>query len=153
MNNVTQENVRKLLRRYMEGENTQEELKQLKDYFAGTQDLPADLVPYAQMFAIIDEETPTPSVEALDRFAEDQVPAVRRRIPLWPFIAAACVAAFAFILLAPPQQKEESMAIAYVDGKMVGDKALAMQIGQEALQEIFSNGNQEGQLNELFNAK
>ena len=44
------------------------------------------------------------------------------------------------------------MAIAYIDGKAVGDKALAMQMGQEALQEIFSNGNQEQQLNELFNA-
>ena len=145
-------NVRELLRRYMEGENTQEELRLLKDYFVSTQDLTADLVPYAQMFAIIDEKMPTPSVEALDKFAEGQV-AVRRRSPLWPLMAAAaCIAAFAVILLAPPQQKEESMAVAYVDGKMVGDKALAMQIGQEALQEIFSEGgNEEQQLHELFN--
>lgn len=153
MNNVTLENVRELLRRYMEGENTQDELRLLKEYFRSTPDLPADLEPYAQMFAIIDEEMPTPSIEALDRFAEGQV-AARRRSPLWPLLAAAaCIAAFALILLAPPQQKEESMAVAYVDGKMVGDKALAMQIGQEALQEIFSNGNQEQQLHELFNAQ
>ena len=144
-------NIRELLARYMDGDCTQEELKALKEYFRSTKDLPADLRPYAQMFAVIDEKQPTPSVEALDRFAESQV-AVRRRIPLWPFIAAACIAAFAVILLAPPQQKEENMAIAYVDGKMLKDKALAMQIGQEALQEIFSNGNEEQQLNELFNA-
>ena len=144
-------NIRELLHRYMEGESTQAEMKQLKEYFDGEQDLPVDLIPYAQMFAIIEEETPTPSTEALDKFSEEQVLKTQRRLPLWPFIAAACIAAFAFIFLTPPQ-KEESMAIAYIDGKAVGDKALAMQMGQEALQEIFSNGNQEQQLNELFNA-
>ena len=152
MNMITQENVRELLRRYMEGEGTQEELKLLKGYFNTALDLPADLVPYAQMFAIIDEETTVPSVEALNRFSEEQMPAPRRHIPLWPLLAAACIAAFAFIILTPPKQKDD-MAIAYVDGKMLNDKALAMQIGQEALQEIFSNGNEEQQLTDLFNAK
>ena len=52
--------------------------------------------------------------------------------------------------MTPPKQ-DESMAIAYIDGKTVGDKTLAMQMGQEALQEIFSNGNHEQQLSELFN--
>lgn len=144
-------NIRELLHRYMEGESTQAEMKQLKEYFDGEQDLPVDLMPYAQMFAIIEEETPTPSTEALDKFSEEQVRAVRRRLPLWPFIAAACIAAFAVILLAPPQQEEENMAIAYVEGKMLNDKQVAMQMGENALQEIFSNGNQEEQLSELFN--
>ncbi len=144
-------NIRELLARYMEGESTQAEMKQLKEYFDGEQDLPVDLMPYAQMFAIIEEETPTPSTEALDKFSEEQVPKTQRRLPLWPFIAAACIAAFAVILLAPPQQEEENMAIAYVEGKMLNDKQVAMQMGENALQEIFSNGNQEEQLSELFN--
>ena len=153
MNNLTSEDVHLLLDRYMDGENTQEELRLLKEYFGNTQDLPADLVPYAQMFALLNEKQQTPSVEALDRFSEVQMPASRRRIPVWPFIAAACITAFAVILLAPPQHKEESMAIAYVDGKMLTNEAQAMQMGQEALQEIFSNGNEEQQLNDLFNAQ
>lgn len=144
-------NIRELLHRYMEGESTQAEMKQLKEYFDGEQDLPVDLIPYAQMFAIIEEETPTPSTEALDKFSEEQVLKTQRRLPLWPFIAAACIAAFAVILLAPPQQEEENMAIAYVEGKMLNDKQVAMQMGENALQEIFSNGNQEEQLSELFN--
>lgn len=152
MNKVTQENVRELLRLYMEGVGTQKELKLLREYFNTASDLPADLVSYAQMFAIIDEETPVPSVEALNRFSEEQMPAPRRHILLWPLLAAACIAAFAFIILTPPKQKND-MAIAYVDGKMLNNKALAMQIGQEALQEIFSNGNEEQQLTDLFNAK
>lgn len=144
-------NIRELLHRYMEGESTQAEMKQLKEYFDGEQDLPVDLMPYAQMFAIIEEETPTPSTEALDKFSEEQVLKTQRRLPLWPFIAAACIAAFAVILLAPPQQEEENLAIAYVEGKMLNDKQVAMQMGENALQEIFSNGNQEEQLSELFN--
>ena len=38
-----------------------------------------------------------------------------------------------------------------MDGKELADQTLAMQMGQEALAEIFSNGNQEQQLTELFN--
>lgn len=151
MNMVTHENVRELLNRYMEGKCTQEELKQLKEYFASTQNLPEDLRAYAQMFAILEEKQEMPSVEALDKFSEEHVLKVARRLPLWPFIAAACTIAFAFIFLTPPKE-EGSMAIAYVNGKTLNDKSLAMQMGQEALQEIFSNGNEEQQLNELFNA-
>ena len=64
--------------------------------------------------------------------------------------SAACIAAFAFILLMP-QNADENLAIAYIDGKELADQTLAMQMGQEALAEIFSNGNQEQQLTELFN--
>ena len=141
-------NIRELLRRYMEGESTQAELRLLKEYFDGEQDLPEDLRAFAQMFAIIDEEMPTPSAEALDRFSSP-LKENRRSFRLWPLLAAACIAAFAFIILMPPE--EENMAIAYVDGKMLNNEVQAMQMGQEALQEIFSNGNQEQQLSELFN--
>jgi len=141
-------NIRELLRRYMEGESTQAELRLLKEYFDSEQDLPEDLRAFAQMFAIIDEEMPTPSAEALDRFSSP-LKENRRSFRLWPLLAAACIAAFAFIILMPPE--EENMAIAYVDGKMLNNEVQAMQMGQEALQEIFSNGNQEQQLSELFN--
>ena len=50
-----------------------------------------------------------------------------------------------------PSKKDESLAIAYIDGKVLHDKQIAMQMGEEALAEIFSNGNQEQQLSELFN--
>lgn len=153
MNKVASENIRELLARYMEGESSQEEIRLLKDFFNSNADsLPDDLVPYAQMFAILDEKPQTPTVEALDRLSESPVPAPRRRIPLWPLLAAACVAAFAFIFITPPKQ-QDNMAIAYVDGKMLTNETQAMQMGQEALQEIFSNGNEEQQLNDLFNAQ
>lgn len=152
MKQVTSENVQEYLGRYMEGESSQEELRALKEFFANTKDLPAELAPYAQMFAVLEEKPETPSVEALNRFSEGPVPAVRQRVRLWPLVAAACLAAFAVIFLTPPKH-EENMAIAYVDGKMLNNEAQAMQMGQEALQEIFCNGNEEEQLTDLFNAK
>ena len=152
MKKVTSENVQEYLARYMEGESNQEEQRLLKEYFGNTKDLHAGLRPYAQMFVVLEEKAETPSVEALDRFSEGQIPAVRRSVKLWPLVAAACVAAFAVIFLTPPKH-DENMAIAYVDGKMITNQAQAMQMGQEALQEIFSNGNEEEQLTDLFNAK
>lgn len=152
MKKVTSENVQEYLARYMEGESTQEEQRLLKEYFGNTKDLPAELRPYAQMFVMLEEKAETPSVEALDRFSEGQIPAVRRSVKLWPLVATACIAAFAVIFLTPPKH-DENMAIAYVDGKMITNQAQAMQMGQEALQEIFSNGNEEEQLTDLFNAK
>lgn len=152
MNKVASEDIRELLARYMEGESSQEELRLLKEFFSSADSLPDDLAPYAQMFAFLDEKPQTPTVEALDRFSEGPVPAPRLRIPLWPLLAAACIAAFAFIFLTPPKQ-QDNMAIAYVDGKMLEGEAVAMQMGQEALQEIFSNGNEEEQLTDLFNAQ
>ena len=83
-------NIRELLHHYMEGESTQAEMKQLKEYFDGEQDLPTDLIPYAQMFAIIEEETPTPSTEALDKFSEEQVLKTQRRLPALPPLPLFC---------------------------------------------------------------
>ncbi|MBO7099291.1 MAG: hypothetical protein J6W21_05440 [Bacteroidaceae bacterium] len=152
MNKITSENVQEYLDRYMSGESTQEEQKALSKYFADTKDLPAELIPYAQMFDMLDEKPQTPSVEALNRFAEGQTVKPQQRVRLWPLVAAACIVAFAVIFLTPPKH-EENMAIAYVDGKMITNQAQAMQMGQEALQEIFSNENEEEQLTDLFNAK
>lgn len=152
MKKVTSENVQEYLARYMDGESTQEELKLLKEYFGTMNELPADLVPHARMFALLEEKPQTPSIEALNHFAEGQVPARRKRFLLWPVWAAACIAAFIVIFLTHPNY-EENMSIAYVDGKMLNNEATAMQMGQEALQEIFNNGNEEQQLTDLFNAK
>ena len=151
MKKVTSENVQELLTRYMEGESTQEEQKALRQYLSNAEKLPEELRPYARMFSLLEEKPQTPSTEALNRFAEAPQSA-RRHIPLWPLLAVACLAAFAVIFLTPPKE-EENMAIAYVDGKMLRNETMAMQMGKEALQEIFSNGDEEQQLADLFNKK
>lgn len=176
--------IRTYINRYLEGESTQEELRLLREYFRSTPDLPPDLVPFARMFALLDEKQPTPSAEALDSLAGGPSPDLSlvgrgadtngcayrsnsnhsspckgevgrgsgagRGLGLL-FLAAACLAAIAFILLTPTAE-EESLAVAYVDGKMLRDEQAAMQMGRDALQEIFSMGNQEEQLTQIFNA-
>ena len=50
---------------------------------------------------------------------QDEKP-VRRRIKFWPWISAACVAAFLFVFLTPPKAtKEEKKIVAKVERKMV----------------------------------
>lgn len=142
--------IRTYINRYLEGESTQEELRLMREYFRSTTDLPSDLAPLARMFALLDEKQPTPSAEALDRFSAEQAP-VRRRTPWWSLLAAAaCIAAVCFFLLVP-SVAERNVAIAYVDGKRLNDERVAMQMSREALQEIFSMGNQEEQLTQIFN--
>lgn len=165
------EDINDLLARYMEGETTQEEQRLIAEYLRQTDPLPYEMKPYKQMFDLIGEEPEVPTAKALERFAEaapspnpstkgEGSPAAKaspprgrgleRGLRLLPILAAACIAAFSFILLMP-QNADENLAIAYIDGKELADQTLAMQMGQEALAEIFSNGNQEQQLTELFN--
>lgn len=180
------EDINRLLSRYMEGESTQEELRLLGEYLRQTDPLPDAMKPFARMYAMLDERPEVPTAKALDRFAEaapsPRLPLVGRGVITFdsrkptgvcsspnkgevgrgsgeagkglrrvlPLLAAACIAAIAFILLMPPKS-DENLAIAYIDGKELADQTLAMQMGQEALTEIFSNGNQEQQLSELFN--
>ncbi len=161
----------RLLARYMEGETTQEEQRLLAKYLMETDPLPEELKPYRQMFDLIGERPEVPEAKALERLAPSPLPlwgsaslspklpysaglkpspkgGAGRGLPL--FLAAACLAAFAFILHSLPEQ-EESLAVAHIDGKEFHDQRLALQIGQQALQEIFSNGNHEEELSELFN--
>ncbi len=161
----------RLLARYMEGETTQEEQRLLAKYLMETDPLPEELKPYKQMFDLIGERPEVPEAKALKRLAPSPLPlwgsasfsqdrealaatkpspkgGAGRGLPL--FLAAACLAAFAFILHSLPEQ-EESLAVAHIDGKELHDQRLALQMGQQALQEIFSNGNQEEELSELFN--
>lgn len=84
MNKVTSENVHRDLDRYLDEESTQEELALLKEYFGNADSLPADLLPYVQMFALIEERQPMPTVEALNRFSEEWMPVPRRHSLLRP---------------------------------------------------------------------
>ena len=51
------DNIYQLLDRYMEGENTQEELCILKKFFKECNNLPDDLLPYRDMFDIPENVT------------------------------------------------------------------------------------------------
>lgn len=98
------QHIEKLLDRYMEGENTQDELRELKDYFLQTEDIPESLLPYKEMFEVLEKPTTIPSVEALDSLLQPKQKS--NRAMLLPWIAAACVVGLVIMLLRPSAEKD-----------------------------------------------
>ena len=101
------QHIEKLLDRYMEGENTQDELRVLKDYFLQTKDIPESLLPYKEMFEVLEKPTTIPSVEALDSLLQPK--RKNKRAILLPWIAAACVVGLVIMLLRPSAEKDIDM--------------------------------------------
>lgn len=101
------QHIEKLLDRYMEGENTQDELRELKDYFLQTKDIPESLLPYKEMFEVLEKPTTIPSVEALDSLLQPKQKS--NRAMLLPWIVAACVVGLVIMLLRPSAEKDIDM--------------------------------------------
>lgn len=99
--------IEKLLDRYMEGENTQDELRELKDYFLQTKDIPESLLPYKEMFEVLEKPNIIPSVEALDSLLQPKQKS--NRAILLPWIVAACVVGLVIMLLRPSAEKDIDM--------------------------------------------
>ena len=98
--------IQELLDRYMDGENTQEELRELKEYFLHTDDIPHEFLPYKEMFELLEKPTVIPSVKALEAFTQPKQK--RKQIKqLWYWIAAACVAGMVVMLLYPSANEEK----------------------------------------------
>ena len=98
------QHIEKLLDRYMEGENTQDELRELKDYFLQTKDIPESLLPYKEMFEVLEKPTIIPSVEALESLLQPKRKS--NRAMLLPWIAAACVVGLVIMLLRPSAEQD-----------------------------------------------
>ncbi len=101
------QHIEKLLDRYMEGENTQDELRELKDYFLQTKDIPESLLPYKEMFEVLEKPTTIPSVKALDSLLQPKRKS--NRAMLLPWIAAACVVGLVIMLLRPSAEQDIDM--------------------------------------------
>ena len=101
------QHIEKLLDRYMEGENTQDELRVLKDYFLQTKDIPESLLPYKEMFEVLEKPNIIPSVEALDSLLQPK--RKNKRAILLPWIVAACVVGLVIMLLRPSAEKDIDM--------------------------------------------
>ncbi|MBQ6749237.1 MAG: hypothetical protein IJR02_06330 [Bacteroidaceae bacterium] len=97
-----------LIERYLDAETTPEEELALADFYRQSQDtLAANEEAVRQLvlattrtdngFTLSDEK-----VETFDRIMAN-IPPKKRRIALWPWLAAACVATIIVIILAPPR--------------------------------------------------
>ena len=93
--------IRTCIDHYMAGGSTQEELRLLKSYFNGSSEIPADLLPYREMFAIIGREPVRLSADAVRRLS--RIGDNRNGVRLWPWIAAACAVILLLVLTTPPK--------------------------------------------------
>ncbi len=102
-----------LIQRYLDGETTIEEEQALAHFYLhnhGT--IPADEEDVCQLVLATSHlaDDFMPSVEKVEEFDRIMAKDARkaRRITLWPWLAAACVAAILVIFLAPPRSKEDN---------------------------------------------
>lgn len=114
MKNLNEKALRQqLIQRYLDGETTIEEEQALAHFYLhnhGT--IPADEEDVCQLVLATSHlaDDFMPSVEKVEEFDRIMAKDARkaRRITLWPWLAAACVAAFLVIFLAPPRSKEDN---------------------------------------------
>ncbi len=114
MKNLNEKALRQqLIQRYLDGETTIEEEQALAHFYLhnhGT--IPADEEDVCQLVLATSHlaDDFMPSVEKVEEFDRIMAKDARkaRRITLWPWLAAACVAAILVIFLAPPRSKEDN---------------------------------------------
>lgn len=127
---MEQSRIRELLDLYFEGQTTLEQERAIKDFFATTQNIPADLAPYKAMFAAFD-------ASALER-SDTMVPRIASR-PSWQVLlggisaisAAACLLLALFIWSG--KRVNEPTIICYVDGVEITDTDRAVAEAQRIL--------------------
>lgn len=114
MKNLNEKALRQqLIQRYLDGETTIEEEQALAHFYLhnhGT--IPADEEDVCQLVLATSHlaDDFMPSVEKVEEFDRIMAKDARkaRRITLWSWLAAACVAAILVIFLAPPRSKEDN---------------------------------------------
>ena len=98
-----EDNIRKLLLRFTEGQTTEAEEDVLKDYFSHCERIPKEWESYKELFCGFD-------TNAFD-FTKDEVDAMfvaepaKKRI-IWPWIAAACAIGALIMFVTPPKPAE-----------------------------------------------
>lgn len=87
----------------MDGQTTEQEEQILTDYFTSHDDLPEEWGQYRELFACFSTDAFDFSDEELNSFIAEPAPKPRT-IRLWPWLAAACIAAMLIVFLAPPRE-------------------------------------------------
>ncbi|MBQ0074922.1 MAG: hypothetical protein KBT34_12100 [Prevotella sp.] len=96
------EYIEQVLKRFMHGETTEQEEQFLAEYFSTNDSIPEEWEAYREMFASFFTDAYDFTEEELNKFVKEEAPKLRT-ISLWPWLAAACVAALMVIFLAPPR--------------------------------------------------
>ena len=95
MNN-DEKHIESLLNLFMQGETTLEQERELRQFFASSQDIPQEWDPYKEIMAYFDDGMP---------IATEPVPKRNIARPVWTVVATAAVAAIVFMVV--PNLKRE----------------------------------------------
>ena len=99
-----EDNIKKLLLRFTEGQTTEAEEEVLKDYFTHSEHIPEEWEAYKDLFSSFDTDAYDFTQEEVDAMFVAE-PAKKRAI--WPWIAAACAIGALIMFVTPPKSTEE----------------------------------------------
>ncbi len=133
-------NIDKLIKKYLAGETTLNEEKDLKNYFLKTKETPDKYLKFKYLFGHLDEKSAEKSTLKLDDIITKEKPANKtRRIVIWAIAASIALLISVFAL---KNNQPEQKIYAYINGKPITDKEMAMAETQKALLLISNNLNE-----------
>ena len=106
-----EDNIKKLLLRFTEGQTTEAEEEVLKDYFTHSEHIPEEWEAYKDLFSSFDTDAYDFTQEEVDAMFVAE-PAKKRAI--WPWIAAACAIGALIMFVTPPKSTEHALASAVI---------------------------------------
>ena len=135
------EHIEQLLRRFMDGETSEQEEKILEEYFSHDDDIPEEWATYREMFASFSTDAYDFSEEEKQSFLKEPKKAKVRMSWLW--LVAACIAALILVLLPPPREKNEP--VAKVDDSVIQKTKVEKHDKTKAILQSAQEENQEDQ--------
>lgn len=142
---MKQRDIKIQIERFLDAETTLEEEQMLYDFFA-QDNIPDDLLPYREMFRDMGCLRQTAAAPAVD---------IKPKPRRWRYYgAAASVAALIVCGLFVYNGEGNDYAVAYVNDRKIVDDAIAVEMGTDAVSEIFNSGGDASEdLYDIFNPK
>lgn len=156
---MKQQYIHILIERFLNAETSLQEEQQLYDFFA-QDDIPSDLEPYREMFKDLGCLKDDDGLKGIDIISgEEDTASIPNTIKIKPKIlrwhnigVAASIAALLISGLFLHNWTSDDYAVAYINGQKVTDDAMAVQMGTEAISDIFnSNDGPADELYDIFN--
>lgn len=157
---MKQQDIHQLIERFLDAETTLEEETLLYEFFS--QDvIPSELEPYREMFIDLGSLKGNEEKSAINIFDEEKEtvgmpnvidikPKIRNR---WKYFGVAASIAALFVCgIFTYNKMNSNYAVAYINDAKIADDALALQIGTDAVSEIFNNSDDTtDRLYDIFN--
>lgn len=156
---MKQQYIHQLIERFLNAETTLLEEQQLYEFFA-QDDIPGDLEPYREMFRDLACLKDDDGLKGIDIISGEEdtvsIPStikIKPKIRHWQHIGvAASIAAFIISGLFLYNRTGDDYAVAYINDQKITDDAVAVQMGTDAISDIFnSNDGPADDLYDIFN--